>query len=264
MRLISSLIRPLLRGRLHLADHVGVAVEGDHADLVAVAEQLDGAAGGRLGHLDLVAAHRARFVDHQHHAEARLLLLLLEVAADRQDLFEHRLVVAAEAERLLAAEHDEAAAEVLHVGAGDFHLPLRERGGRHVREDEQLVVLQVGQVVGHAGRRAQIDLDVLLLQGERQLADQLGIALDDQHARLAGGEDQAAFGVVVEQRVACQALDAGRVVGQPLARHRLLEAEAVFALLDRPRSRCTTSCGAAIDGDRRLRRRGCESMTTST
>ena len=57
--------------------------------------------------------------------------------------------------------------------------------------------------------RAQIDLNVLLLQGEGQLADQLGIAFDDQHPRLAGGEDQAAVGVVVEQRVACRLVRRG-------------------------------------------------------
>ena len=76
-----------------------------------------------------------------------------------------RFVVAAEAERLLAAEHHEAAAEVLHVGAGNFHLPLRQRRGRHVRQDQQLVVLQVGEVVRHARRRADVDLDVFLLEG---------------------------------------------------------------------------------------------------
>ena len=122
----------LVGARVHLADPEVLALEGQHADLVAGPQQLDGRPGRLLGHLDLLAAHRARLVDHQHHRQARLLLLLLEVAADRQDLFQARLVIAAQAERLVAAQHDQPAAQVLHVGAGHLHLPQAERRGRHV------------------------------------------------------------------------------------------------------------------------------------
>ena len=120
---IRSSTKPLSVARVHLADPEVLALEGQHADLVAGPQQLDGRPGRLLGHLDLLAAHRARLVDHQHHRQARLFLLLLEVAADRQDLFEVGLVVAPQAKRLVAAQHDQAAAQVLHVGPGDFHLP---------------------------------------------------------------------------------------------------------------------------------------------
>ena len=64
--------------------------------------------------------------------QARLLLLLLEVGADREDLLQRCLVIAAEAERLLAAEHDQAAAEVADVGPGQVHLAVGQAGGGYV------------------------------------------------------------------------------------------------------------------------------------
>ena len=220
----------LVLGGLHLADDVGLAVERDDADLVVLAQQFDRAAGGGLGHLDLLAAHRAGLVDDEHHAEAGLFLFLLEVAADGQDFFERRLVIAAEAERLLAAEHDESAAQLLHVGAGDVHLLLRERRRRDVGENQQFVVLQIGQCLGHPLRRADVGLDAFVFERVGQFPDQAGIAFDDQHARLPAGEDEAGLGVVVEQRVGLQFGDADGERGEAFALDRLLEPEPVLPL----------------------------------
>ena len=122
----------LVGAGVHLADPEVLALEGQDADLVAWPQKLDGRPGRLLGHLDLFAAHRARLVDDQHHRQAGLFLLLLEIAADRQDLFEARLVIAAQAERLVAPQHDQPAAQVLHVGASHLHLPQRERRGGDV------------------------------------------------------------------------------------------------------------------------------------
>ena len=122
--------KALVVAGVHLADPEVLALEGEHADLVAGPQELDGRPGRLLGHLDLLTAHRAGFVDHQHHRQAGLFLLFLEVAPDRQDLFEGRLVIAPQAERLIAAQHDQPAAQVLHVGARDLHLADGERRSR--------------------------------------------------------------------------------------------------------------------------------------
>src|SRR5207244_4174272 len=55
--------------------------------------------------------------------------------------------------------------------------------------------------------------------------------------------------VVVEQRVAFEALNAGRVMSQPLARYVLLKAKAVFAFFDWPRF-AHHFVRATINGDR--------------
>ena len=161
----------------------------------------------------------------------RFSLLFLEVAAHRQDFLENGLVIAAQAKRLIAAEHDQSAAEFLDVGADHLHLPLRHRRGRHVRDHEQFVVLQVGELVGDALRRARVDDDPFLLQRPAEVLGQFGVALDQQHARLAGAEDEALRGVVVLEFV-LEAFYADGVFGQSLVDDRLLEAEMVLAFLD--------------------------------
>ena len=110
--------KTLVGAGVDFADPEVLALECEHADLVAGAQQLDGRSGGLLGHLDLLAPHRARLVDHQHHRQAGLFLLFLEVAPHRQDLFQARFIVAPQAERLVAAKHHQPAAQVLHVTSG--------------------------------------------------------------------------------------------------------------------------------------------------
>ena len=193
--------------------------------------QLDGRPRRFLGHLDLLAPHRAGLVDHQHHRQAGLLLLLLEVAPDRQDLFERRLVIAPQAERLVAAEHDQAAAQVPDVGPGHLHLSQAQRGGRDVREDHEVVVLQLGQVIRRPSGRPDVDLHVLLFQRPGQVLGLVGVALDEEHPRLAGGRDQREVAVIVQQRVAV-ALEPGGDRGQAAQVDRLLEDDAVLARLE--------------------------------
>ena len=200
--------------RVHLADPEGLAFEGEHADLVVGPQQLDGRPGGLLGHLDLLAAHRARLVDHQHHRQARLFLLLLEVAADRQDLFERRLVVAAQAERLVAAEHDQAAAQVLHVRAMRSICRVLSAVAGTFERIKQLVVLQLGQGVGHALRRPDVDLHVPARGPTSGAWPARGRSRPAARAACRA-EDQAASAVVVEQRV-FEAGHAGRELGQAL------------------------------------------------
>ncbi len=108
---------------------------------------------------------------------------------------------------------------------------MRQRGGGDVGEDQQVVVLQLGQGVRHPAGRADVDLHVLLFQGPGQVLGLVGVALDQQHPRLAGGRDQAEVAVVVQQRVAVAA-EPGRDRGQPALLDRLLEDDPVLALLE--------------------------------
>ena len=88
----------LIGAWVQLADPEILALEREHADLVAWPHELDGGAGRLLGHLDLLAAHRAGLIDHQHHGQARLFLFLFKIAANRQDFFQAGLVVAPQTE----------------------------------------------------------------------------------------------------------------------------------------------------------------------
>ena len=102
---------------------------------------------------------------------------------------------------MIAAEHDEAAAEVLDVGAHHFHLLLGERRGRDVREHDEFIILQVGEVLGQATRRADVELNPFFVERVGQLLAGPGVAVDHQYPWLARGVDQA------RGRVCCPATD---------------------------------------------------------
>ena len=214
---------------MEVAHDEEVAVKRDHAELVSRTEQFRRTLRRLLGHFHFVTAHRAGLVDDEHHPQRGLFLFLLEVRPHRQDFFEYCLVVAPQPERLIAAEHHEPATQVLHIRPRQLHLSLREACRGDVRQRQQLVILQVGQRLGHPLDRPHIDLDLFLLQRPNELLRQLRIAFDQQHARLARREDEPRFRVVVEQRVGLQPADLDRVLSQPLPRNRLLKPEPVLA-----------------------------------
>ena len=56
---------------------------------------------------------------------------------------------------------------------------------------EQIVVLQLGQVVGRSAGRPDVDLHVLLFEGPGQVLGLVGVAFEQEHPRLARGRDQA-------------------------------------------------------------------------
>ncbi|NNJ28027.1 hypothetical protein LzC2_41380 [Planctomycetes bacterium LzC2] len=223
----------LVAGGANVGDPGRGAVEGDHAQLVLRAEQFDRGLGGVLGQLNLLAAHRAGFVDDQHHRQRGLLLLLFEVGADRQHLLQHAAVVAAEAEGLVPAQHHQPAAEVADVGPHDGHLTAGQVRRGDVGEDDDLVVLQVGHVLRHAAGGTHVGLHVLFFERPDEAAGGVGVGIDQQNARLAGGVDEAGRGVVVDQRVLLRPADADGVLREAVALDGLAKAEAVLAGLQR-------------------------------
>ena len=227
----------LVRCRLQLADPVVRLVETDHPDLVLRSQQLGGSLRGLFRHLQFLSGHRPRSIHDQNHRQAWLVFFFLEVGPHRQNFFEHRLVVAAQPKRLIAAEHHEPATEVLHVRPREFHLPLSQRRRWHIRQRQQFVVLQVCEILRHSLRRPDIDLNVLLLQREPQMLDLFGIAVDQQHARLPRRKNQTVVAVVVEQRILLHPADSRGVFGEPLALNRLRKTKPVLPLLERLRFR---------------------------
>ena len=91
--------------------------------------------------------------------------------------------------------------------------------------------MQLGQVVGNAAGRPHVDLHVLLFEGPGQVLGLIGIAVDQEHPRLAGRRDQPEVAVVVQQRVVV-ALQPGRDRGQAPLVDRLFEDNAVLAFLE--------------------------------
>ena len=122
----------------------------------------------------------------------------------------------------------------MHVGPGHLHLAETERGRRHVREHEEIVVLQLGQVVGNAARRADVHLHVLLFECPGQMLGLVRVAVDQEHPRLAGRRHQPKLAIVVQERVFV-ALQPGRDRGQSPLVDRLFEDNPVFAFLERDR-----------------------------
>ena len=100
------------------ADDVRRAVDGDHADLVERAERVDRRAGPEVGQVHLRAAvagrhrHAAGAIERHHHGQRQLAVLVADLHRHRQVRIEHRLEVAADAERRAAAGQQQAAAEV--------------------------------------------------------------------------------------------------------------------------------------------------------
>src|SRR5205823_5988705 len=135
-----------------------------------------------LGHL-LVGGHRHRAgaVDREHDGEARDLDLLLDLHRDRQRLLDRRAVVAAEAEALFAAEHDEAAAVLAHVVADVAHLGARQLERRDVREHEAVVLLQARRLARDPGGLDNRDLDVLRTERRREGLRVAPVLLGEQH-----------------------------------------------------------------------------------
>ncbi len=94
---------------------MGFGIERDDADVVLWAKHLGRGDGGGSAPSDLFAPHRAGTVDDKHERADGVYLGRLDLAIDGEGLFELGIGPAAGAIAVRAAEHDEAAAEVLGV-----------------------------------------------------------------------------------------------------------------------------------------------------
>jgi hypothetical protein len=113
-----------------------LAVERDDGDVV-VGRSTSAVTRATPSRLELGALHRARAVDHED--DARLSgcsLIFSRVEPHRHDLLDLGALVAARAERVLAAGHDEPAAHLRDVGverlpSGRAHEVRRHVGHQH-------------------------------------------------------------------------------------------------------------------------------------
>ena len=171
--------------RLGPHDPVGLLVEGDDAELVPLGQRRRGAQDRLLADVDLADAahadpaaalaavervavagvHRARLVDDDDERDIGLLLTVADAHVDRQGLLERRLLVAAGAVRIGAADHHQTLAEVPHVDLQCGELAVRQPGPRHVDEDDAVVRRQRTEV-GREGLRDH-DVDLLALRDQR-------------------------------------------------------------------------------------------------
>ena len=90
-----------------------------------------------------------------------LVAPLLGVHAHRQDPLDRRVVPAAEAVAALAAGEEEAAAEIAHVLLDRVLLRERDRLGRRVGEDDEVVALELAERAREPARRAHVDVELL-------------------------------------------------------------------------------------------------------
>ncbi len=136
-----------VRQRRGADDPVGVLVEGDDAELVALGQRRNGAQDRLLADVDLghaadrdavvavggvavTGVHRARLVDHDHQRDVRLALSIAHVHVDRQRFLEWRALVAAGAVRARAADHHQPTAQVASENLQRDHpLSAQPRGG---------------------------------------------------------------------------------------------------------------------------------------
>ena len=208
--------------RLGLHDPVGGVVERDDPELVArghrrcrpqdrlladvdLANPGDpgaGAAGDAVVERVAVAGvHRARLVDDDDQRDVGLLLLVADTHVDRQALLDRRLLEAAGAEGLRAADHHEALAEIADVDLEGGHLVVAEPGPRDVDEDDAVVGREPGEIGRERLRNGRIDLLVLRLQGGDELRRDLVVAGQDEDPRLPLHDRVRVRSVVLAERV---------------------------------------------------------------
>ena len=203
-------------------DHPGVGVdpapdaaELHHADHVGRPEPLDGELGDVL--LPLVAVGHFGGVHDEHQPPLPRGLEGFDLAIDRQRGFDRRTLVAARAEPVRPADHDQPAALVVDLRADHLGLVGGEPLVGDVGQNHRVVVRQkdpefalVGrQFIGRQAVHAQLalGLTVLLVQLEAQRLQEVIVArrvrarqrlVEQQDAALTAGDDGRFDAVVLD------------------------------------------------------------------
>ena len=139
---------------------------------------------------------------HDHHQRALGELALGgDVHGDGQDFFELASLPAAGAEGVVAADHHQSAAHVMHVAGQHLLLVFAEptRAARHIRKNYRIVILHLDKVPGKtvsAGDPLQIDPLAGQCLGE-QFAPAIEDAVHVQHFSLAANEGECIGRVVL-------------------------------------------------------------------
>ncbi len=193
----------LVGAGLDFGNPLAVVLKGNDADLILRLQQSHRAPRGFLGQLDGPALfHRARAIDHQHQGQGWAIGLFVELGPDGQDFLQRGASIPARREGPVAAHRNQSAAEVADIVVHGFHLPIRERRGRHVRQHQQVVLPEAGKRVGNLFRLAHVEVDLLASQGPGKRPHRVEVAFDQQHARPRHGEDHGPAPVVLGNRVA--------------------------------------------------------------
>ena len=159
-------------------------IEGDHADLVVLAQQIDDRGGDLLGQcllgeLRAERLHAPRRVDDEHDGDGGERQRLADVHRHGQRLFERRPGVPANAVAVAAPNHDEASAHRLDERPNALLLPLAQVERRDVVEDHAPVRGKSDEGLGHVLGCPDIDPEPLV-------AEPLG-----EPARARGHEEDA-------------------------------------------------------------------------
>ncbi len=148
-----------------------------------------------------------------------------------------RAEIPADAEGVLAADHDEPAAELLHPRAVKLHLVARHLQRGHVAEHEQVEALQFAQRARQPGGAARFHVDLGLAQRPGERRGLRFVALDEQHARVAAERDRGP-GAVVFQAGVGGGENFDLVGGETVARAQVGKGDVVAAGLERSTSCC--------------------------
>ncbi len=206
--------------RLGLDDPVGLLVEGDDPELVALGHGRRGAQDGLLADVDLArpvdlgpaahpaveriavaGVHRARLVDDDDEGDVRLLLAVAHAHVDREGLLERGPLEAAGPVRVRAADHDQALAQIADVDLQRGHLAVGQAQPRDVDEDDAVVRGQAANSVGSASGHDRVDLLALGLERLDQLGGDDRVAGQDERPRLALDDRVRVGPVVLAERV---------------------------------------------------------------
>ena len=202
-------------------DPVGRLVEADDAELVALGQGRGGAQDRLLADVDLLDAadpapaahpavegvavagrHRAGLVDDDDERDVGLLLAVAHAHVDRQRLLERRLLVAAGAVALRAADHHQALAEIADVDLERRQLPVAQAQPRDVDEDDAVVAGEAREVGRQRLGHDRVDLLALVLERRDELGGDRVVARQHERPRLALDDRVRVGAVVLAERVA--------------------------------------------------------------
>jgi hypothetical protein len=113
------------------------------------------------------------------------------------NVFERRLAVTAWSEPLLAAEQDQAAAEVAHVTRKGLDLGRGQIVRRYVAQRDEVVGGEAGHVRGHRLGPPRLDAKRRAFQRTNQCACQPRFAIDHERGAFASHSDECGAGVVL-------------------------------------------------------------------
>ena len=158
--------------------------------------------GAAVERVAVAGRHRAGLVDDDHERDVRLLLAVAHAHVDRQRLLERRLLVAAGAVAVLAADHHQPLAEVADVDLEGGQLLVVQPDARDVDEHDAVVGGEPGEVARQRLGDHRVDLLALRLERGDQLAGDLVVPGEDQRPRLALDDGVRVGAVVLAEGVA--------------------------------------------------------------